>query len=635
MSFFTYYGKLKNELFVAVLPKGTVEIDDPIHIYSEKQFMTYRARNVAITDDGEDRIAFHDGYYTFEAVTSKSYRSIDMTRKRTNSGEADTIALTRLHDQPQTATPLAPKIWTGTINFHEWANNEPFVVLAPKGLGHEKPIVAMWQWTKDAEGVPKTLSYGVSKQACDGTTHEKFSFKQSGYYTLDCQINTATKGLLVTVKAPTNADKVQRELTAAPLADLGVEHRFTPPRARQEKVTLECSLPNAKPSLPRVTAALPFPSDLVETLSYSAAYLDQAGYLARYANKQFEKLDKSYHLLEKKSEQRATKIVSLDSHVQRLTSETQSLTKRNAELEKQMTDDRKNAAQREAALGEKLRKALAALQTSDNKVKALAKLNTEQKAYIAEDKLADIERERKHDEHDKADHVAIDLANEALEEARERGNQLLEELEQKTKKVSVLTSELDATRDQLGHAKAQIGRLAGEMEAEKKQKADIQAQLDETRHKLSVAEQDVKHLRTELQQTKEDLKEEKTNSAFQLKQKDVDIARKIKDITAREDEIKGLKQTIKDQKVDLADLRENLRENEEAHETTKKDRNKFERKYNELTTTNEAALEKLKSELQATIQERQQQIDELLYHDKGHHKTDVTAAVTEITNVTA
>jgi hypothetical protein len=612
MSFFTYYGKLKNELFVAVLPKGTVEVDDPIHIYSEKQFMTYRAHDIAITDDGEDRITFHDGYYTFEAVTSKSYRSINLTRKRTNSGEADTVALTRLHDQPQTATPLAPKIWIGTISFHEWANSEPFVVLAPKGLGHEKPIVAMWQWTKDAEGVPKTLSYGVSKQACDGTTHEKFSFKQSGYYALDCQINAATKGLLVTVKAPTNADKVQKELTAAPLAELGAEHRFMPPRARQEKVTLECSLPNAKPSLPRITAALPFPADLVETLSYSAAYLDQAGYLARYANKQFEKLDKSYHLLEKKSEQRAAKIISLGSDVHRLTSEAQSLTKRNAELEKQVADDRKDAAQRETALGEKLRKALAALQKSDSKAKALAKLNAEQKAYIAEDKLTDMDRERKHDEDDRADHKAIDLANEALEEARERGNQLLEELEQKTKKVSVLTSELDATRDQLGHAKAQIGRLAGEVEAEKKQKAEMQTQLDETKHKLSVAEQDVKHLRTELQQAKDNLKEEKTHSAFRLKQKDASIVSKENDIKSREE--------------DIADLQKTIMKLEAEIERIEKDRDVYKSQLKELSTTTEAKLKDLRSRHLAELKDRQQQIDDFQNHDKEHdHKTEVAA----------
>jgi hypothetical protein len=82
MSFFTYYGKLKDELFAAILPNGTVELDDPIHLFTQKQFRSYRARDVSVTEDGEDLITFHDGYYTFEIVTSKAYKSLNLIRKR-------------------------------------------------------------------------------------------------------------------------------------------------------------------------------------------------------------------------------------------------------------------------------------------------------------------------------------------------------------------------------------------------------------------------------------------------------------------------------------------------------------------------------------------------------------------------
>jgi chromosome segregation ATPase len=627
MSFFTYYGKLKDELFVAILPKGTVEVDDPIHFYSQKQFMSYRARNVTVTDDGEDRITFQDGYYIFEAVTSKSYRSINLIRKSISGGQADTVALTRHYDQPQTATPLTPKIWTGAINFHEWASNESLIVIAPKGLGDARPIVALWQWSKDAKGTPKTLSYGVSKQSLDGTSHEKFSFQQNEYYTLVCHVNSVTKGLQVTVKAPTNADKVQKELALAPTNELGAEHRFTPPRARQEKVTLECSLPNAMPSLPRVTAALPFPADLIETLSYSAAYVDQAGYLAKYAVKQFEKLDKSYHLLEKKSEARATKIINLEGDVRRLTSESQGLTKRNADLENQAIENRRGTAQREAALEERLRKALAALRTSENKVKSLEKRNAEQKAYIAKDKIDGMERERKNKEDDEADHAAIDLANEALVEAREFGNQLVEKLEEKTRAISALKSDLGAIRDQMGHATAEIGRLGREVEAEKKEKLHIQTQLDETNHKLTEAEKNLKHA---IKQAKHDLAEEKLNTEFLLKQKDDDIKRKDKAIATHKAEIVELEAEIAKQTADIDRARDALRETEEAHEVTKKDRNEYERQLKNLSKTTKEEVKKLKSEHLAELTERQQQYDDLRNHDSRHHKTGVTAAVTEV-----
>jgi hypothetical protein len=153
MSFFTYYGKLNDELFVVILPNGTIEVDDPVHLYTNKQFMSYRARDVSITDEGEDCITFHDGYYSFEVVSSKVYQALSLTRKAISSGETATVTLTRHYDQPQTSTPQAdrPKIWTGTISFHDWAKNESFVVVAPQGLGNNKPVVAMWQWTKDSK----------------------------------------------------------------------------------------------------------------------------------------------------------------------------------------------------------------------------------------------------------------------------------------------------------------------------------------------------------------------------------------------------------------------------------------------------------------------------------------------------
>jgi uncharacterized coiled-coil protein SlyX len=509
MSFYTYYGKLKEELFVAVLPNGTVELDDPVHLYSQKRLITYQVRDVDVTEDGEDRFIFQDGYYTFEATTAKAYKTISLIRTCRSGGEVATVALTRHYEQPQTATSASsrPKIWTGAIDFHDWAKNESFIVIAPQGLGNAKDVVAMWQWTKDNKGVAKTLSYGVSKQTSDAKTPEKFTFKQNEYYTLDCQVNATTKGLNVTVKGPTNAAKAQKELVLAPQTE-GAEHRFAPPQARQEQRSFECSLPNAKPSLPRITAALPFPADLVETLSYSAAYVDQAGYLAKYAVKQFEKLDRSYHLLEKKAEARALKISKLDEDVNRLTAEGQRLTQHNAELEKQAEKDRKEAANQKADLEEKLRKALAALKASEKKNEKLAKKNAKLEKHIAKDLLEDLAREAEHAEHEREDHEEIDIANEALKEAQALGERLQKELTSKNSTIIELQASLDATKSQLDGAKAEILRLNSALTVEKKQKAELQKKFDEVSHKLFVAEQDLAHMRVELSNTKAELASE-------------------------------------------------------------------------------------------------------------------------------
>lgn len=94
-----------------------------------------------------------------------------------------------------------------------------------------------------------------------------------------------------------------------------------------------------------MTSGLPFPADLVETLKYSAAYLDHAGYMANYAVRQFNQLDKSYHQLETKSEARATRIFRLEVEATSL-KESGAVSKRLAdELQKQLDqEDRALAA---------------------------------------------------------------------------------------------------------------------------------------------------------------------------------------------------------------------------------------------------------------------------------------------------
>jgi hypothetical protein len=635
MSFFTYYGKLNDELFVVILPNGTIEVDDPVHLYTNKQFMSYRARDVSITDEGEDCITFHDGYYSFEVVSSKVYQALSLTRKAISSGETATVTLTRHYDQPQTSTPQAdrPKIWTGTISFHDWAKNESFVVVAPQGLGNNKPVVAMWQWTKDSKGTPKTLSYGVSEQASDASTSETFSFKQNGYYTLSCQVNPTTKGLSVTVKAPTNADKVQDELVLAHQSELGAEHRFTPPRSRFEKMTLECSLPNAKPSLPRISAALPFPADLVETLSYSAAYLDQAGYLAKYAVNQFEKLDRSYHLLEKKAEARAVKVIKLDGDVTRLTSESQGLTKRNADLEKQVVDNRKEAEKREVALEERLQKTLAGLQGSESREKKLEAENKKLRKHIAKDLIEDMEREQENKEHIQADHKAIDLANEALREAQHLGRHLQEELEYKNNTIAELEACLEATRCELAGAGAEVLRLAAELVTEKHEKTELKEKLDAALHKLEVAEADLAHLQMENttlnthleaeQKRNVEVQNKLTDSLAQVKKGEQAITELTKKICRKDTLIEqqtadfaGLEAKMNNLKRAKTETEQALKELNDPFELAKKDRDAAEEK-----------VEILEKELRGF---RIARANEDTYDVKSDIKSDVNVSTTEI-----
>jgi hypothetical protein len=499
MSFYTYFGKLENELLVAVLPNGTVEHDDPIYIYTKKKFSSYKAKDVSVSEDGEDVVVFNDGYYTYEAVSKRSYRELSLNIK-TSDGKSSKVTLERLYDLPISAVPFSdpPKIWTGAIDFHKWAKNQSFIAITPKGLGNGKPVVCLWQWTEDSKGTPRTLSTSVGTQASDASSPTTFSFKQNEYYALNCKVNAATSGLQVTVKSPSNPDATLKELALSAKIELGAEHSFAPPRPAQHKITLDCSHPRTTPSLPRITGALPFPADLIETLTYSAAYVDQAGYLAKFAVKQFDQLDKSFHQLEKKSEARLAKIEKLESEVKGLSDTKARLTSENGELKKQLDANRQLAEQKQTDLGQQLKKALDALAASQRREKSLKTENEKLKTFIEADKLADVaremeftEREREHSEHDAADHKALEQAHQLLEQSRERETQLCLDLEKANAKITKLEADLKLSNAELSTANVTIRDLTAELAVEKEAVIGLKSKLENETYLRANAEKDL------------------------------------------------------------------------------------------------------------------------------------------------
>jgi hypothetical protein len=634
MSYFTYYGKLKDELVVAVLPNGTVEADDPVYIYTEKKAMPYSVRYTSITKDGDDKFTFHDGYYEFEGVATKAYQALSLTRKTISDGQSVTIALSRQYSQPQTVTPRSngPKIWTGTINFHSWAKEEPFVVVAPKGLGNEKPIVAIWQWTKDDQGVPNTISCSTEKQSSNAASPDKFTFKQAGYYDLTCQVNASSNALAVTIKDATNAAVPQKDLALLPQNTLNAEHRFNPPRGVTTKKTLDCTWPNTKPELPIITEALPFPDDLVDCLAHVAAYVNRAGYHAKYSQKQFDKLDRSFHLAEEKAEKRATTVVKLEGDVTGLKTKNKDLEKLNDALKKEMADARDKGAKREAALREQLTKALDDLRASQGReqklkeenralekkkcdleefIKADGKKDAERQkewdAWKEKDAKEDAAREKKWEEHDKADHEALKQVQKALMESLENVKRLSGELKTKNEKLAELESSLDAAQCELKTAHNELEKLHLELVTELAYKVELRKELEAAKEKLKVAEKNIQYL---------------SQQFAILTEEKAELKRKLE---SEQYLHKAAQRTLCEANNKISKLNEDLAGLDEQLEGAKTTRREAE----------EAARAAQKSE--KALEEKERELREQYVHDETHHvyglpskNADTTITQTEI-----
>jgi hypothetical protein len=110
MSFYIYYGKLDNELLVAVLPKGTIEEGDNIYLYTKSQnskaplFSECKTKNITVNGEGEDVFTFQDGSLSYEAVSEKDYTELSLTQKSADGKTFKAVALTRHYNQALTVS---------------------------------------------------------------------------------------------------------------------------------------------------------------------------------------------------------------------------------------------------------------------------------------------------------------------------------------------------------------------------------------------------------------------------------------------------------------------------------------------------------------------------------------------------
>lgn len=303
---------------------------------------------------------------------------------------------------------------------------------------------------------------------------------------------------------------------------------------KQEKVSLECSLPQPVSSIKRITTALPYPADISEALNYSASYVDHAAHLAKHALHQFEQLQKAHSNLHTKAESQAKEIKSLECHVKDHEEDIRGLNSKYAELEKQRARDAKESKAREDLLKKQLADAQAALKAAES--------------YIAKDKVEDIKRDDAHHAHISADHMRIKQAEERATQAEARCVQLQDLLDAANKKLVVAESNLKTTREKLTASEATVAKLTKDLDVEKKVKEQLQVELKQANKTIEEANVLIGQLRGSIKAKDQliDIKSatidkkdaEVTDVRAQLKQKTAEVVKKCAEVDANEDAFK-------------------------------------------------------------------------------------------------
>ncbi|KAJ3539857.1 hypothetical protein NM208_g5314 [Fusarium decemcellulare] len=317
---FIYQGKLnwyhygQDELFVVILPNGAVRLGDSAYLFlqwtqdkknarKENWFRHLVVDKVAKTEDGGDTFHLTSGDYSWEITAKPTYDKLDLSMF-SQDGKKGNMSIDRVYKTQGLASKDPTRIWTGKLYWQKTAtaSKEPVTIIVPEGFGADKPVVAIWQWTKASNGkqkVPYILN-GIQKDsqsngngAQNGKQNGSQSSGQSVQFSLGdstyefaCAWDRKTEKLDVQMK---EQKKGAQHIGPFDLSAIITPHSqqvlrdINPPEVPLPPAQLAVRYPQAKPSLDRIQAPMPFPLTLVDTLTHTASFLNQAGYLAKYA----------------------------------------------------------------------------------------------------------------------------------------------------------------------------------------------------------------------------------------------------------------------------------------------------------------------------------------------------------------
>ncbi|KAM0304871.1 hypothetical protein ACHAPM_002988 [Fusarium culmorum] len=265
----------------------------------------------------------------------------------------------------------------------------------------------------------------------------------------------------------------------------------------------ECTRPTEFSAIKRITTPLPFSSSISENLAWAAAFIDRAGHLTE----DYELLEKRLHaaidtigndaiemtLLRQQLSDQSHRVESLESKVSAQAHEQQ-------ELEQRLSNTRSVATRTERDLTGKLRNVERALQQSKA---AEGRLKTKLDKTLLEEH----ERWEREAEHDRADHVSLDAAYDALEKAQQEKAVLQAALDNNSQELAATKQELSIAQQAISTCKAnceeknlQISTLTQQLATANRTNTELSASIDSATAELTSKNQEIADLTESLGQ---------------------------------------------------------------------------------------------------------------------------------------
>ncbi|CAG2000192.1 unnamed protein product [Fusarium graminearum] len=539
---FVYQGKLnwyhygKDETFVIILPSGPVRVGDSVYLFSQwtedaqgrkKQnwFQTISVDSVTQTDSSDVTFVLKGSWYNFTITTKGGYKDLSVIMRNPQGGVSSPMSLNRIWESKQELTGTT-RVWTGKFKWMHFADNEPAIFIVPDGFGEGKPILSTWQWTKASSGKTKDPSFRDAVQKnVTGLDSDTVKFSYHSYYDINCTWDANKDQLDVHVTEGSHTEDVGDMVRSAIIERQQHTHDVNPAEPKPEKGECELRKPQPQATLPRILDPMPFPKGLLETLAHTAAFVDQAGYLAKYALDHFSALDADYHVQLEKVKAKDAEITNLKKTVEDLTGDRSAAKAQVEELQKQLEQankDMQGLRNQIAELNEWIKKDMA----NDEKVRKVLE-ETQKKVEALMEEKSNLRKE-------------LDTANATISKLNARIADYQKQIIQRDTEISRLKAENAAQVEMNKSLTAKNGALTKEVEELKISQASLQEDLNRANARIKDLSDKNEAQRNEVTKAEDDRDKARTEVRSANKQRDAAVK-----------ELETLKQKIYEQKIVL------------------------------------------------------------------------------------
>ncbi|KAI5897133.1 uncharacterized protein SCHCODRAFT_01124701 [Schizophyllum commune H4-8] len=219
-----YNGKINwqqradNECLTVVFPAG-LALKDPVCAYwqwsdtAKTNVHQYGTINVVRKIGTEYKITFALTDFLFDAEFTPDYKNMTLKMyTATDTTTTSTSTLLRWTSLPN----LVPstKVYTGKLNWGDFATNEMMTLVVPNGISPRAPVSLYFQFTVDAGGIPKAhhcLSTTFCNVRSSAPGQIRASFDGNHYYKFDVIIFPGTANAKVVMNRTSTFDMQQHD----------------------------------------------------------------------------------------------------------------------------------------------------------------------------------------------------------------------------------------------------------------------------------------------------------------------------------------------------------------------------------------------------------------------------------------